>query len=120
MFYNSMRMPPRKDPIFEETTVFKSELDNGNGQCEDAEAEEDEEFVSGMFHLLSATSKESQPSNSEEEDNPVSYSLNNIRGNGARGCGFHDLPAEVRLKNDSVSENKPFILISETPTVSLL
>ncbi len=85
MFYNSMRLPAKEDPLRHCTTPFESSNNDDNNH--DSDGEDDDNFFDGMFDVLNPPS--SPPI---QQQDSVQMTLKAIRKDGARGCGFYDLP----------------------------
>ena len=89
MFYNSTRLPPKDDPLFKYTVPYEGV---GEAINNDSEAEDDEDFFDGFFDVLGG-----QPSttvNSADQQDTVN--LDSMRKDGARGCGYYDLPPPLQ------------------------
>ncbi|MBZ4217666.1 hypothetical protein, partial [Klebsiella aerogenes] len=53
MFYNSMKLPPREDPMFDMTTCFVTNTkENGEEIGLGEEEEEGDEFLDSVFELI--------------------------------------------------------------------
>ncbi|CAB9528243.1 hypothetical protein SEMRO_2179_G317910.1 [Seminavis robusta] len=86
MFYNSVRMLPKEDPILNCTERFHSP-GSTDLQDQDSDAEDDDNFFDGVFDLLSPQrQQQAQASNSGVVQGNIS--LQNLRKAGARGCCF--------------------------------
>ena len=109
MFYNSMRMPPKDDPLFKTTTAY-----NPPKTCDDCTKEEEEDdgnFFDGMFDVLQHSTN--QPPSPQQSNGVKGYDLTAIRKDGARGCGFYDLPKQVKFTSES---QDPFLVHGTTTT----
>jgi hypothetical protein len=87
LYYDSLRLPARDDPISSCTTPFRGP---GEDCCEkdESDIEDDESDFTDLFGLLSTPS--------HADDNSSSFlklSLLPLRKQGARGCGFQNLPS---------------------------
>lgn len=90
MFYNSMRLPAKEDPLFDGTTPFRSPDKNG---LEDEDEEDTEDnFFDGVFTMMAGQTATAD--NAREEVHGIS--LGPIRKQGGRGCGFDNLPENIR------------------------
>ena len=105
MFYNSMRLPAREDPIRDSTIPFKPR-DKSSQNQEEAE-EDDEDFFDGIFDVLFPGQEREQQL--QDDNCQLKMSLDKIRGAGGRRCGFSHLPSvrtiasgdKVTLNNES-------------------
>ncbi|CAB9504395.1 helicase PIF1 [Seminavis robusta] len=100
MFYNSVRMPAKEDPLKHCTEQF--EAPNSNHPVSEEEEEDDDNFFDGVFNLMSP-----QPTITSNELQ-MKVSLNNLRRAGGRGCGFNNLP--------QTDECTSFLRDSQRPT----
>ena len=100
MFYNSMRLPAKEDPLYDRTVPFKTQ---GRGRDDEEEEEEDEDnYFEGVFAMSSDGGTE------KRGEGGMALSLKHIRKEGGRGCGFFDLPEGVPPPPTS-SESQPFL-----------
>lgn len=89
MFYNSMKLPAKDDPLSEVTTPFKPTT--GSSQQPDMTPEDDAEGAFDvMLEILAANHTPTLP---PDPSSLHSISLDSMRKEGARGCGFHNLPS---------------------------
>jgi hypothetical protein len=86
MYYNSMRLPSRDDPLKETTAPF-STCPSGLSADDGMDDDFDDTFAEGIFEFFN-DGINPQPT---ESTNP-SFSLFNLRKAGARRCGFENLP----------------------------
>ena len=85
MFHNSTKLPGKHDPLNANTNPYK--CPGKNSGCEESDEEEDDDvFFDGMFDFMQRKSTSDQ--------SEVNFSLSEIRGEGARGCGFTNLPPQ--------------------------
>jgi PIF1-like helicase/Helitron helicase-like domain at N-terminus len=113
MFYNTMRLPPRDDPVTENTTPFKGHNDDMSD--DESVAEDDDNFFDSAFDILNA----GNPSVNAESTPPTNISLTNLRKSGARGCGFYNLPLPkaplaltVEARDDRTRRSIPMEFVS--------
>ena len=92
MFYNSMRLPAKDDPLLSRTQPFKG--DTGEGKEENGEEEEDN-FFDGVFEFL-------QCSNSTPMNNADEVGLTAMRKEGGRKCGFSNLPNPEKMAHEDL------------------
>ena len=102
MFYNSMRMPPKDDPLFKTTVKYTPPYSDKSDEKE--EEEDDGTFFDGMFNV--GTAAPQQTTTHQPQIPPSGYDLTAIRKDGGRGCGFFDLPNTVQLTSEST---EPFL-----------
>ncbi|CAB9528287.1 DNA helicase [Seminavis robusta] len=119
MFYNSVRMPAKEDPLRYCTESFQGPKSNRQDSQEEEE-DDDDNFFDGVFNLLSSEHK--QLTGAISTNAPAKLSLNNLRKAGARGCGFNNLPSIAECTpslSDSAEEQERTNLYrrrSEIPT----
>ena len=87
LFYNSMRLPPRDDPLHDSTAPFAAPTaDKGD----ETEEEDDDNFFDGIFDVLGGSNQHATQNNGNNSNSRLS--LQTLRKEGRRGCGFYDLP----------------------------
>lgn len=122
MFYNSMRLPAREDPLNNKTTPFSTPKDDKRDEEEDQETDNGT-FFDGIFDLLDGNKTDSQYASIEVSSNvKQAISLASIRKEGARGCGFLNFPTQsadtiIDLRLHSARhENIPDTFITNLPS----
>ena len=98
MFYNSMHLPAREDPLSETTVPFSSTSTSAS-HTPDEEDDPDDTFLEGLFGFL-------DPSTIQGPSDPK-YSLFGLRKAGARHCGFEHLPTHFPTSSDTSSFQHP-------------
>ena len=84
MFYNSTKLPAKHDPLNASTIPFKTPTGDRPSNDTEEEEEEDDFFFDGMFDFMDG--------NSVPDPSAPEVSLADIRAEGAKGRGFHNLP----------------------------
>ena len=98
MFYNSLRLPAREDPLAETTVPFSSST-TSQSHTPDEEDDPDDTFLDGLFGFL-------DPSTIQHPSNPQ-YSLFQLKKSGARHCGFENLPTHFPTSSDTSTCQNP-------------
>jgi AAA domain len=100
MFYNSMRMPPKIDPVFDATVPFTDKKTSPDEPHDHEEEDDSDEFLQTMFSGLL------QPITPPPTNGIDNLSLERLKADGARGCAYKHLPKAIDI---SSTEDLPFL-----------
>ena len=109
MAYNTLQMPPSCDPIKEKTQQYKSPL-----SAKEDEDDDDDDFFDGLLTMLSQQGASAKP----KVEGIDCLSLKSLRKEGARGCGFFDLPRVEECTPPMPNDSGSFVQIAATSAAS--
>ena len=93
MFYNSMRLPAKDDPLRSRTIPFRGDPSDAE-QCK--EEEDDDNYFDGVFELMHQSHDDDAGS-----DGGAGINLISMRKEGGRKCGFDNLPKPEEMLEEN-------------------
>ena len=107
MFYNSIHLPAKDDPLSDLTTAYS----NSTTPVEPEVTDEEDCFVDGFFNVCNPLEDDLQDSESSE----LNICLSNLRKAGARRCGFQNIPT-MNPSSESLSVPNCFVSMQQSGT----